>query len=41
MQMFIQKKTVILQAGNCKSYKPKEENIKKLKIYLTKLEDGK
>jgi hypothetical protein len=41
MQMFIQKKTVILQVGSCRTYKPKEENIKKLKIYLNKLENGK
>jgi tricorn protease-like protein len=41
MQMFIQKKILTSLAGSCKTYKPKEENIKKLKIYLNKLEDGK
>ena len=38
MQIYSQVKRVILLAG---SYKPKAENIKKLKIYLNKLEDGK
>ena len=38
MPMYSQAKRVILLAG---SYKPKAENIKKLKIYLNKLEDGK
>jgi hypothetical protein len=35
-------KNQILSHGNCRgSYKPKEENIKKLKVYLNKLENGK
>jgi hypothetical protein len=38
MQMSIQRKKLILSRGN---YKPKDENIKKLKVYLNKLEDGK
>jgi hypothetical protein len=38
MPMYSQAKKVILLAG---SYKPKAENIKKLKIYLNKLENGK
>jgi len=41
MQMFIQQKKAILVAGSCKTYKPKKENIIKLKIYLNKLENGK
>jgi hypothetical protein len=29
-------------AGSCRgTYKPKDENIKKLKVYLNKLENGK
>ena len=40
--MFIQQKKQISTDGFCKgTYKPKEENIKKLKVYLTKLENGK
>jgi hypothetical protein len=38
MQISSQAKRVILLAG---SYKPKKENVKKLKIYLNKLENGK
>jgi hypothetical protein len=38
MQMSIQRKKLNLSRGN---YKPKDENVKKLKIYLNKLEDGK
>lgn len=41
MQMSIQQKNQISVAGYCKTYKPKEENVKKLKIYLNKLENGK
>jgi hypothetical protein len=36
MQMSSQAKRVILLAG---SYKPKKENVKKLKVYLKKIED--
>lgn len=38
MQMSTQQKKLTLSRGN---YKPKNENIKKLKVYLTKLEDAK
>jgi len=38
MQMCTQQKKRISFRGN---YKPKDENIKKLKVYLTKLEDAK
>jgi hypothetical protein len=42
MQMSIQQKNQILPAGYCRgTYKPKDENIKKLKVYLNKLEDAK
>lgn len=42
MQMSIQQKKRILTVGFCRgTYKPKDENIKKLKVYLTKLEDAK
>jgi hypothetical protein len=36
MQIFSQAKRVILLAG---SYKPKKENVKKLKVYLKKIEN--
>lgn len=36
MQMYSQAKKVILLAG---SYKPKAENVKKLKVYLKKIEN--
>lgn len=36
MPIFFQAKKVILLAG---SYKPKKENIKKLKLYLKKIEN--
>jgi hypothetical protein len=40
--MSIQINNQISQAGNCRgTYKPKDENIKKLKVYLNKLENGK
>lgn len=36
--MSIQQKKVISSAGNYRGqYKPKEENIKKLKVYLNKI----
>jgi hypothetical protein len=38
MQMYSQAKVPTFSAG---SYKPKAENVKKLKIYLNKLENGK
>ena len=42
MQMSTQLKKRILTGGFYKgTYKPKDENIKKLKVYLTKLEDAK
>jgi hypothetical protein len=40
--MSIQVKKVSLVVGSCRgTYKPKDENIKKLKVYLNKLENGK
>ncbi len=40
--MSIQINNQISFRGNCRgTYKPKDENIKKLKVYLNKLENGK
>ena len=39
MQICSQIKKVTLAVGTCRgTYKPKEENVKKLKIYLKKIE---
>jgi len=41
-QMSTQMNKAILPVGSCRgNYKPKTENIKKLKVYLNKLENGK
>jgi hypothetical protein len=40
--MSTQIKKQISEVGFCRgTYKPKDENIKKLKVYLNKLENGK
>ncbi len=40
--MSIQINNQISPVGSCRgTYKPKDENIKKLKVYLNKLENGK
>ena len=34
------KKTTVVEVGNCKRYKPKKENVKKLELFLKKIEEN-
>jgi hypothetical protein len=34
------KKTTVVEVGICKRYKPKKENVKKLELFLKKIEEN-
>ena len=38
--MKVMKKIIIVEVGTCKRYKPKKENVKKLELFLKKIEEN-